>query len=91
MVNTKITEQPLSVWTSKSKNAHRNMCIARCTSLVGCVSVSVKLENETLTCGFFDKSPLSYNNSASYASNNLWTSFVPPPGEWKMRKRLNLI
>ena len=67
------------------------MCIVRCTSLEGCVSVSVKLENDTLTCGFFDKSPLSYENSASYASDYLGQALYLPQVSAKCKIAFHLI
>ena len=81
ILSNRITENPISVWMSSSKNVHPNVCIVRCTSLNGCVSVSVKQDNDGITCEFFDKSPHSYENAASYISDTFWTSFAPPPGK----------
>ena len=84
LVKTRIIEHPITVWKTTLKNAHRNMCIVRCTSLDGCISVSVKSENNILTCEFFDKSPRSFWRPAShtYRSDSTWTSFVPPQGKF---------
>ena len=81
ILSSRITENPMLVWVISSKNALPNACIVRCTSLNGCASVSVKKENDGITCEFFDKSPYSYENAASYVSDIIWTSFSPPPSK----------